>query len=563
MEALGGKSFDIPEKRISVSFSGILLNLPELRLAPAETEPEVIARMYAEKGPEAFALLDGPFVAAISVSRENPCTMLVRDLHGQKGLFYRIDSKGTCFFSENPKDIIPREKEYDLNALTTYFSLGYIPAPQTAYKNVCKLANASYVMLTESGCHTKKYWLPEFTPQSFSFEEATEQAHTLLQQAVKRCLAIDSNAGILLSGGIDSNLMLAITKQVSNNAPMAFTVGFSHKSFDERALAAISAQAMGAQHITAQVTPADYQHAKEILSAYGEPYADSSLLPDNAAMRLASQHVKTVITGDGGDELFGGYRRYQAMALRSRFGNLPSRLLGICAKNAMGLLPASMLRKPKYAEMLRLSKAFCRPNIPCYAAFQEIFDPKATEQFSRTFFNCLAEENYLGRWEELSKECKGSLVEKCNYLDLISYLPDDCCRKEMLAASGTGLTVLSPILDIDVTKFAMSLPLAMKLNRHEGKRILRSIASKLLPDELMNFTKKGFGMPTSDWMRGELSGETNKLISAHSEWDKEEWIRDDMLQWLVACHNANARDFGSKLWALNAYRIWKQSEAIQ
>ena len=551
--AFGGvvdlKSQVIPEEQLIVHLDGVLLNASELRKADNETPRQIVARLYSEHGIACFDMLNGPFAIAVEDNRDGKRKLLLaRDHHGQTGLCYRF-ANGKAEYCGDLKG----QGTLDMEALGTYLSLGYIPAPMTIFKEWRKVPSGSVAVFSADGVSVERFWTPELSQScDLSFEDAVAHARELIEKAVKRCLDYDPEAGVLLSGGIDSNVMLWTVKKLLGAAPKAFTVGFSTESFDERGLAALSAKAAGAEHVTKRVEPSEYSVVKEILKSYSEPFADSSLFPDAIAMRLAAEQKKTVITGDGGDELFGGYRRYRAMAMRDALGDLPSRLLGKTLSRLMSLFSKGGDPRSRLVTARRMAYAFSLPVIESYASFQALFSIDDVKRILPAYAD--VNHSYYDEWRRLFAECPAKqLAAKCNFVDLLTYLPDDGCIKERMAASGTGLTVLSPLLDMDVTRFALSLPLEYKHIRREGKRILRAIAASNLPDELMHIPKRGFGMPLAEWLRGPLANLMNESL-AFDTWDVEKMLNSDILAYIGLMHNKATVDYGAGLWAVNCLR---------
>ncbi len=526
---------------LNVYYSGVLLNRKELAVG-TESDAEIVARLYDAKGIAAFEQLNGPFVLALFDGKQ---LVVARDQVGQGFLFFRREGD-IVRFSEELRELNDG-CERDWQAFADYLSLGYIPAPRTAWKGVSKLRAGTVVVIKDSQQSEQTYWSPSFDGDvaNLSFEEACEEAKKLILQAIQRCVAIDADLGVLLSGGIDSTLMLELTSEATPRAPKAFTVGFSHPRYDERALASLVAGTVGAEHITEQVEASAYQECAKIQLAAGEPFADSSLLPDICAMKLASQHCKTVLMGDGGDEFFGGYRRYRLMAMRATMGEGLSRLEGGVASALAKLLPNASEGRTSLSSFTRVAKAFSLPPVPCYASFQEIFSPDDVKQLAPELAS--QTESYYVRWQEIYNRCGG--VKGVNLIDLLTYLPDDGCRKEGLAASAAGMTAFSPLLDMDVVRFALKLPLDYKLNLRQGKLILRKLGEKKLPSEIYSQAKRGFGMPVAAWLRNELKDVVQELPKRLQSFG---FFEQKALEVLVSEHLSEKSDHGAKLWALLA-----------
>ena len=528
----------------SVLFSGVLFNRKELAQG-AENEAEIVARLYRQHGAEGFAVLNGPFVLALFDGTQ---LVLARDHVGQAFLFFRRDG-GKVFFSESLNDI-PHGSERDYRAFADYLSLGYIPAPRTIWRDVVKLPAATAAVFREGEPAFRRYWTPVYEPsRRLRFEDAAQETKRLARQAIRRCLALDDRAGFLLSGGIDSSLLLSLTAEECSVPRKAFTVGFANPRYDERALARAVVRNAGAEHVTQQIEPSEFAAFLQAQKLSGEPFADSSLLPDCCAMKLAAAQCRTVLLGDGGDELFGGYRRYRIMALRNRLGEGLSRLGGAAASLLACVLPHASEGRTSLATLARLGKALRQPPVPCYASFQEFFSPRelaalAPDLFARPErFGAAAP--YLADWQKIFAASPD--VNGVNLIDLLYYLPDDGCRKEGLAAEYAGLRAFSPLLDMDVVRFALTLPIDYRLTLKQEKLLLRHIGREYLPDAILHQVKRGFGMPVAAWLRNELKPYVTELpdkLDSFGCFDKP------YLRRLIREHLDGKADHGAKLWAL-------------
>ena len=525
-------------------FSGVLFNRRELAQG-GENEAEIVDRLYREKGIDGFAELNGPFVLALFDGAQ---LVLARDHLGQAFLFFRSDGE-KVFFSESLNDI-PHGSDRDWQAFADYLSLGYIPAPRTIWREVVKLPAGNAVIFRSGVRSLRRYWTPEYEPSTrLSFEDAAQETKRLALQAIRRCLALDDKAGFLLSGGIDSSLLLSLTAEECALPRKAFTVGFANPRYDERALAQTVARNAGAEHVTQQVEPSAFAAFLQAQKLSGEPFADSSLLPDCCAMKLAASQCRTVLLGDGGDELFGGYRRYRIMALRKYLGEGLSRLGGGAASLLAYALPRAAEGRTSLATLARLGKALRQSPIPCYASFQELFSPRELAALAPDLFahkeRYGAIASYHADWRKIFAGCPG--VNGVNLIDLMYYLPDDGCRKEGLAAEYAGLRAFSPLLDMDVVRFALTLPVDYRLTLRQGKLLLRHIGREYLPDVILHQVKRGFGMPLAAWLRNELRPHAAELpdkLDSFGCFDKS------YLRRLVKEHLEGSADHGAKLWAL-------------
>ena len=527
-----------------VFFSGVLFNQKELAQG-AENEAEIVARLYRQRGIDGFAELNGPFVLALFDGAQ---LVLARDHLGQAFLFFRADG-GKVFFSESLNDV-PHGPDRDWQAFADYLSLGYVPAPRTIWRDVEKLTAGSAALFRNGDRSVRRYWSPVYAPsRRLSFEDAAQETRRLARQAIRRCLALDDQAGFLLSGGIDSSLLLSLTAEEFSAPRRAFTVGFADPRYDERALAQTVARNAGVEHVTRQVEPSGFAALLQAQKLSGEPFADSSLLPDCCAMKLAAGRCGTVLLGDGGDEFFGGYRRYRIMALRSRLGEGLSRFGGGAASLLAKMLPRASEGRTSLSTLGRLGKALRLPPVPCYASFQELFSPDeltalAPDLFARTErYGAIG--SYHAEWRKIFEESPG--VNGVNRIDLLYYLPDDGCRKEGLAAEYAGIRAFSPLLDMDVVRFALTLPVDYRLNLRQGKLLLRRIGREYLPDAILHQVKRGFGMPVAAWLRNELK---SHLLALPDKLDACGCFDKPYLRRLVQEHLDGKADHGAKLWAL-------------
>ena len=546
-------------------FSGRVSNHAELAaatgLAGDCSGAALVGRLIAARGVAALAELNGPFVAAIVQDKPRRLTLL-RDQHGQKFLYYARRKDGVVFFSDSLpwlRGCPGVEVGIDFHALSDYLSLGYVPSPRSIYRGIGKVSAGTAVSWKgRDNAVAERYWRPLAGGRgNLSYGEALEETRCLLGQSIRRCLQAYPEAGILLSGGIDSSVILGMAAPLKTGPFHSFTIGFEQGNYDERVLAAEAAAMAGAKHTERVVTPADLSLLPELLAAAGEPFADSSLLPTAIAMRCAAAGgSQAVFMGDGGDELFGGYRRYQVMAMRERLRLLPRGLVRALATGALGCLPEHAEQRTALSSLRRLAAAWAQEALPCYASFQELFSPAM--RFELTAPAALREApSYLDDWAaDIAASGLRDLVEQMNLLDLLHYVPDDGCRKDVLAAMGTDVQPLAPILDMDVTRFALQLPRQYRVTCRERKRLLRSLGVGIIPPSLLRQTKRGFGVPVAAWLRSELAPAMRALVAEQRQWDRDGWFDGGVLARYVDEHLAAQCDHGARLWALYCLRLW-------
>ena len=550
---------------LRVFFSGVLRNRLELsrefELPPEISDAAVLLELFRHRGQQAFCKLNGAFVFAVWQKKEKTL-LLGRDQLGQKFLFHGRDAQGRLVFSDSLREVVKQpgvSREYDLLALADYFAVGYCPAPATIYREVRKVAPATILTFTADGnCSSTKYWQAQFLPKSkISFQEAVSESRRLLEQAIGRCLHDHDSANFLLSGGIDSGVVLGLAAAHLKQPGQAISIAFDEALYDESALAAQSAARHGVRQIVRRVEAAEIRNMAQLLAAAGEPFADSSLLPTFLALQEAGKSANAVFSGDGGDEFFCGYRRLQFIAWRNCLGGITGGIGQGLAKILRPFLPAASEQRSKLANLSRLLEALALPLAESYMSFQQIFSPELRNELLRQ----AAAPGYHADWWKIFAEAQClDPVEKCAALDISSYLPEDCLRKSAIANLGLGLDLLCPLLDLDMVEFALCLPRSYKLNLRERKRPLRAIGQEVLPEELLRQGKRGFGTPAASWFRQSLAGEIQQLAASLPDWDQQGWLDAACVHRLVREHLEAKADHAARLWSVFCLKTWLQEQ---
>lgn len=548
-----------------VLFAGALRNQLDLAVllncSPDLSAPALFLELYLKSGEAAVSKLNGPFCFAL-LSNQPQKLLLGRDQLGQSFLFYGRDARQRLICSNRLPLVVKQpslSRDIDLLALQDYLALGYVPSPRTIYQAIAKVKPASMVQFSgAAGTATSlTYWQPTYLPKrALPWPEIARECKRLLEQASKRCLRSHQQANYLLSGGIDSGVILGLSAPLQENSAEAISIAFAEPLYDESALAGLTA----AKHSIAQrvinVGPKDIVGLGPLLAWSGEPFADSSLLPTHLAMQAAAQSADAVFTGDGGDELFCGYRRLQFMAWRCCCWGIPAGICHYLAKLFQHCLPVPKEQRSHLASLNRIIRALALEKTACYASFQEIFSRDCRQQL----LGISQADDYLLRWRELSTAYPGEdWVEKCAALDILSYLPDDGLRKGDIAIAGLGLDPLRPILDLDVAEFALTLPRRDKINLLECKRPLRYLARDLLPTELLRQPKRGFGTPVASWFRAELGPVIREMARTLPEWDTQGWLNRAFVQRLVTEHLEQNVNHAPQLWTLLCLQLWREN----
>ena len=523
------------------------------------TAPSLVLHIYTQHDAD-FKPLRGAFSFAIlDTARQK--LLLVRDQLGREPIFHAALPNGTHLFATSLNDLrrLPGfSPQISLKALFDYLSLGYVPSPRTIFRCASKVSPGHCLTITGNAIEDTAWWKPRFIPkQKINYHDAVAEAWKLLDIAVKRCLDNHPKADVLLSGGIDSNLVMALASTSDGFGGHAFTVGFDDAKYDERSLAALSAKKFDIAHEMMQVMPDAWNELPSAQQLNGEPFGDSSLIPTLCAMRLAKQHgASAILTGSGGDEIFGGYRRYQAMAVRHAWRWLPNFIIKPVTSLIINMLGEPEDARARFATLSRFASFWRLPPLPGYAAFQEVFSEDLKQTICQDWTKDAATP-YLSDWAAISSKMDvDDFVEQFNALDMASYLPDDGCRKEALAAEMAGLSGDCPIMDLELVEFGLSLPRKLRVTCGKRKRVLNGIASYLLSPKLLKQTKRGFGMPVSSWFRTECKDRLLDLASSVRSWDRYGWFKPEAIETLCNNHLDGRHDNGARLWILLCLKTW-------
>jgi len=505
--ASGKQPMHLGEK-FSIIFNGEIFNHLELRkkynlAGKTSSDTETLLLLYEKLGTAMLNELDGMFAFAI-LDKPGNKIFIARDRAGEKPLYYFSDHEKFVFTSELNalKSILPLEIEGDY--FHSYLRFGSFFKAQTPYKNVEELVAGSYLMVDISSLRlqTVRWWniLPFYSrPQSETLESALKNTDQILHQSVKRRLeSSDIEVGAFLSGGIDSGLVTAVASQY-NPKIKTFTVSFKDE-YDEAPLARLVADKYNTQHHEIKI---DFAHLREdieqLLGNYGEPFFDSSAIPSYYVSKAARQYVTVILNGDGADELFGGYRRYVPFAKFDFFNN--NILFKSVSGTLLKLLPAGNHKKSNYNYLYRLMALSSQKGLNTYlSAGVDIFEGY-TGHFVNTPHNYLSEaEHYF----QTINSTNLSGLKKLMNLDFDINLFGDLLVKMDIATMANSQEGRSPFLCKEFLEYIPGLPDRLKINGKTTKFLLRKLAEKYLPKELINQPKRGFEIPLKNWIDNEL-----------------------------------------------------------
>ncbi len=556
-------------RRYWIVFNGEIYNYRELRAEleqqgaafHTQTDTEVIVQGFHIWGIEIMKRLRGMFAFALW-DTQNQSLVLARDHIGKKPLFFSKQSNGSMHFASEIKALkAVQETRTDWDAVRLFLGLQYVPSPKTGFAGIEQLLPGTYAIYTKGELQQVTYLEPRTVSQDQSGKggDSEKQVRDLLDQAVRRrLLASDVPVGAFLSGGIDSAAIVAYAAKQQAMPLKTFTMGFEEAEFDERDQAAELAKKFGTDHSAFVAKPQDLiRVADEVIQQYDAPYADSSALPLWLLAEQTAKQVKVVLTGDGGDELFGGYRRYLHLLRGEQIAKLP--IFGAWTGKNMRRIgtwfqDADIVRMGRYIETLRQKPRSAYGELFTGAYFdshdiQRVFKDDFLQQTSNS-----DAVHFVSVFGEGASRGEMPILAQALAFDLLSYLPDDLNVKMDRATMRFGLEARSPFLDQDLVTFALGLPLAQKVAGSKTKILLKRALKGVVPDEVLERSKRGFQVPLATWFRGPLKQVfIDRCLDPQSpllQIAKPEAVKD-----LLEKNEAGA-NHGNRLWMLYSLATW-------
>ncbi len=544
------------DRTIAVVFNGEIYNFRELReelqrsghVFRSRGDAEVIVHGYEEFGEAWFGRLRGMFGIAIWDARARKM-VLARDRIGKKPLYYTIGD-GTLVFGSELKSVLCYpgvNRDLSREALHQYVLMGYVPTPLSIFSGISKLPPGHYLTFQDGRTRLRRYWTLEFLPKHEAPEAAlVEELREQLSEAVRVRLVSDVPFGAFLSGGLDSSVVVALMSRHLSTPVKTFSIGFHESGFNELDDARRLARHVGSEHEEFIVEPDALSLLDRLAWHFDEPFADSSAIPTFIVSQMAARHVKMVLSGDGGDEAFGGYERYVKYLLVDRLrrygGRWPARLLGL-ASSLDGVPARHRLGWLRY----RLQQPYPR----CYLSGVALMTPEAAAELLGP-----------GEWPQgygMMERCytdrPGHVGDAVIAGDVGSYLLDDILVKVDRMTMANSLEARAPLLDHRLLEFAARLPFGCKIGRGLTKRLLRKVAAELLPPELLNKRKQGFAIPLAQWFRGPLRELAQDLFHSRA-FTERGMFSPQVARARLAEHIAGERDRSEHLWTLLMFELW-------
>ena len=520
----------------------------------SNTDIEVIVHAYEQYGDNVTQHLDGMFAFAIW-DGQNRRLFLARDRTGKKPLYYSSGNGHFTFGSEiKSLRVCPWvQSKIAVKNIPDYLTWGYVCAPDTLFEDIYQLPPASFLVVEEGVLKGPfKYWQVQFAEQGEEIcqneQQISAQLRELLTAAVKKRLVSDVPLGALLSGGLDSSVVVGIMSKLLDSPVRTFSVGFKDDtSFDESRYAADVARHFKTQHTEFVVKMDAVSLMEKLLWHYDQPYGDSAAIPTYLVSRLARQYVTVALNGDGGDEVFAGYDRFRAALAAAR---IPSPLIGL-GSAIVRVLPR---RYGYYSIKRRLERFFDSDNdgtpLGRYLGWVSIFNKQALcELMGQEVQVTDLHKRYLDSAENMS------LLHKILHLNFATYLPDNLNLKMDRMSMANALETRSPLLDTDVIEYVAKLPEKFKIRGGITKYILRSAFADLLPEHILKRPKHGFGMPLGIWFRNELGKQFKELLLLEDARSKT-YFCQHVVEQLFQQHQSGQYDHGYRLWTLLQFELW-------
>lgn len=560
VEIAAGKQPATDEREsIHLVFNGEIYNYRELRQelelsgihCRDSSESEVIINLYLKHGISFINKLNGMFAIAINDSRDNSLH-LIRDRMGKKPLWISQIQDGTLFFASEVRALLPVRPDRTLRTemVAEVMQYGYVNAPNSAFNEISQVPPGSCLTWRDGSYEVAKYWEPDFdTKVSISYDEALAVTKELIEKAVDRRLISERPLGSFLSGGYDSTVVTAYMVKLMNEKVQTYSIGFHSAQFNEAHHAKQVANYLGTNHHEEILNPDPALLVETISKVLDQPFADSSIVPTYLLAKFARENLIVALGGDGGDEAFGGYDRYlatPALQMANPILGLARSSLNFLGKQSFGnkrkinrvgsqLSPKDSLAH-RYSSILSLSQP-----IELSTLLSKDFQSNQAELTSISNFN-------FGKYSAFDRMIRS---------DLQAYLPGDLLVKVDIATMANSLELRSPLLDVNVVEWGISLPRKYKIKGFETKHILKDVARSLVPADLIDRPKMGFGIPRAEWLRTEMKEMVIDTLTDKTA-SQRGWFKQPQVKKTIDAHMSGV-DKDGQIWPMLMLELWART----
>ena len=569
IDLAGGKQpITNEDESLRIVFNGEIYNYQDLRtellakghVFRTRTDTEVILHLYEELGENCVDRLNGMFTFAIWDSARRRL-FLARDRLGIKPLFYSFEPGQRLIFGSEIKPILEAgvSRKADHQALYDYLSLMYVPTPATAFSAIKKLPPGCVMTCSPEGLQIRQYWdvpLPKIGEEEPLGRRYEQEILDLIETAIRSHMIADVTVGALLSGGLDSTTVAAVMSHKLQLPLLTFTIGFDKRSYDESPEARLVAETLGTQHLEQTVYPGMVDSIPELLTFFDEPFADYSAIPTFLVSKMAAQHVKVVLTGDGGDEVFAGYPTHVAYKVSRMFGLVPRWIRERLINPLVMALPTSMERLSFDYKAKRFITGADLPLERAHYWWKVIFNEEEKKQLLRPEFLGNGFNDSFHVFDEYFERSKHAHpLNRLLYVDTKTFLLDDNLAKVDRMTMANSLEARVPLLDHQLLERVAVIPPQIKSSGLQTKRLLRRAVRGLLPPAIRKGKKKGFTPPLPFWIRDELKP---MLL----DYFRPERIRSTGIlnerycRGLLDEHLAGKKDNNRQIWTILALVCW-------
>jgi asparagine synthase (glutamine-hydrolysing) len=562
LSAAGRQPMSNPQGSLWIVFNGEIYNFEELRgclRVPREfrtrTDTEVLLNLYEDYGLQCLSMLRGMFAFALwDVPAQR--LILVRDRLGKKPLFYEFTNQALTFASELKALLVERPKlDIDRIALHHYLTFQYVPAPLTIFRGIQKLMPGQVLVYEKGKISCSTYWSLQYDRkiQLGSEQEYLEAFCDLLDESVRLRLVSDVPLGAFLSGGLDSSSIVAVMSRLMDRPVKTFSIGFKEEAFNELPYARDVAQEFGTDHREFIVKPSALEILPKLVRVYDEPYADSSAIPTYYLSELSRQAVTVVLNGDGADEMFAGYPRYQYRG----FERWMARHVGGGLQEALKSAIARWRAPRMLQEGRDMLERLCEPFVATYLKRICYFSPaEKNGLYSPEFAEAVLKHDSFDLLKQWFEEAPAEeLLDQLLAVDTRSYLPDDLLVKVDRATMAHGVEARSPFLDHKLMEFAAALPIEFKVRKGVSKYLLKRAMRGTLPDHIVRRNKQGFGVPIDRWFREDCRDFVRETLLSSRSLARGYFV-PGKLQDVIEAHQQGETAYGYRLYALLMLELW-------